>query len=200
MAKMEEGRPPSNATLRALTPAKPSPDLAPSPFVHSQIITYIKEQTWGDNVAVYDVEDRSCQVIRVCNGAALHVEFSSDGSEFMVAGRDNMIHVYDSGTLQLMCQLAGHLSDVLYCRASGDRNYAISGDTDGVVIVWDVDAGDALLKLQAHAAPVMSCDLSADCTRAYTLDSEGHVRTVLAHIRNIPPSPLSTVTLLPKPH
>jgi WD40 repeat protein len=99
---------------------------------------------------------------------------SSDGSEFLVSGRDNMIHVYDTESLLLVCQLAGHASDVLYCQASGDRNYAISGDTDGVVILWDVDAGDPLLRLQAHSAPVISCDLSADCTRAYTLDSEGH--------------------------
>ena len=58
-----------------------------------------------------------------------------------MSGRDNLIHVYNSETLLLVCQLAGHSSDVLYCRASGDQDYAISGDTDGLVILWDMQVG-----------------------------------------------------------
>ncbi|GAX75027.1 hypothetical protein CEUSTIGMA_g2473.t1 [Chlamydomonas eustigma] len=140
----------------------------------SLIVTFIKEQTWGNNLALYNVETRTSKGIRVCEGSATHVELSTDGFEFFAAGRDNNIYVYDASSLILVCQLQGHNADVMYCKASGDRHMAISGDTDGCVIIWDVDRGQGVLRLQAHNQPLMACDMSSDCSRAYTLDAAGH--------------------------
>ena len=104
----------------------------------------------------------------------LHASCSSDGSEFLVTGQDNIIQVYESVSLLFISSLSGHSSGILSCHANSDNNYAISGDTGGAVILWDIEAGAPLIRLQASKAPLVSCDLSADCSRAYTLDSEGH--------------------------
>ena len=60
---------------------------------------------------------------------------SSDGEEFIASGRDNLIHVYDAETMDPISILDGHACDVMFCRVSGDRQYAISGDSDGLVFV-----------------------------------------------------------------
>ncbi|KAG1679114.1 hypothetical protein FOA52_000469 [Chlamydomonas sp. UWO 241] len=138
------------------------------------VAVYILEQTWGPNLAIYDVVRRSASTHKVCDGAVLNVEFSAEGAEFITSGRDNLIHVYDTATMDPVSSLEGHECDVLFCRVSGDRAYAISGDSDGDVFVWDVGTSEPILRLQAHTAPVVSCDMSTDGRRAYTLDAEGH--------------------------
>ena len=60
---------------------------------------------------------------------------SSDGEEFIASGRDNLIHVFDAETMDPISILDGHACDVMFCRDSGDRQYAISGDSDGLVFV-----------------------------------------------------------------
>ena len=40
-----------------------------------RVVAFVKEQTWGNNLAMYDIERRSCTAIRVCDGSAVHVEF-----------------------------------------------------------------------------------------------------------------------------
>lgn len=46
------------------------------------------------------------------------------GQEFVLAGRDDKIHVYDSSSGSHIVSLAGHASDVLFCRVSADRRCA----------------------------------------------------------------------------
>lgn len=41
----------------------------------NRVIAYVKEQTWGKNLAMFDIEKRSCTSIRVCDGSVVHVEF-----------------------------------------------------------------------------------------------------------------------------
>lgn len=157
-------------SFEAISEGRNKPAYAISPD-GSKVVMYIKETTFGDNLAVYSVESSSYSRLYVCDGSVVHVEFSSDGKEFVVAGRDNLISVYDSGTMQLVGMLEGHGADVMYCRVSGQ--YGISGDTDGDVIVWDVDESRPVLRMQAHSSPVMACDLSPCGNRAYTLDASG---------------------------
>ncbi len=40
-----------------------------------RVAAFVKEQTWGNNLCVYDVARQSYKSLRVCEGAALHVEF-----------------------------------------------------------------------------------------------------------------------------
>ncbi len=59
-SKLEEGR---NKSAYAISPTG------------SLLIAYVKEQTWGNNLVIYDAADRTSRAVRVCDGAALHVEF-----------------------------------------------------------------------------------------------------------------------------
>ncbi len=73
------------------------------------------------NVAIFNTRTQSFHKLLACNGAVVHAEFSQDGSDFVVAGRDDCIHVYDSATGSAIVTLRGHTSDVLFCRVSWDR-------------------------------------------------------------------------------
>eukprot|EP00798_Chlamydomonas_sp_ICE-L_P023441 gene23441-30728_t len=127
------------------------------------VIAYIQEQTWSDNLAVFDTRSQKHTTRKVCNGSALHAEFSANGELFLVAGRDDRIHVYNSASCDLLGILEGHTSDVMFC----------SGDNAGNVFVWGLKDFTCYFKLQAHTLPVLFCDISMDGGRAFSLDSEG---------------------------
>eukprot|EP00798_Chlamydomonas_sp_ICE-L_P019005 gene19005-25590_t len=140
----------------------------------SKVLAFTTEQTAGDNLAVYDTGTQEYRTMKACSGSILHAEFSASGDRFIAAGRDDLIHVYSIEEVVLLGMLAGHDSDVMFCRMSGDQKFAISGDNTGFVLVWDVVNFELLLRLQAHQHPVLHCDLSSDGTRAFSLDSEGN--------------------------
>lgn len=52
----------------------------------------------------------------MCDGAVTHADFSNDSSLFITAGRDDLIHVWESDTGELRTTLEGHTSDVLFCK------------------------------------------------------------------------------------
>lgn len=69
-----------------------------------------------------------------------------------MSGRDNMIHIFDTSTMEPVSSLSGHACDVLFCRASSDRAYAISGDSDGDVFVWNASSSEPMLRLQVRVS------------------------------------------------
>ncbi|GFH15517.1 uncharacterized protein HaLaN_11757, partial [Haematococcus lacustris] len=140
----------------------------------SKVLVYVTDHCYSYNVAIFDTQTLSFQKLMVSGGSLVHAEFSEDGADFVVTGRDDKIHVYDTVTGTLVVTLAGHCSDVLYCHVTSDRRHAISGDNSGHVMLWDVDRGECILRMQAHHAPVLWCGITKDCSRAVTLDNEGH--------------------------
>eukprot|EP00798_Chlamydomonas_sp_ICE-L_P006466 gene6466-3100_t len=104
---------------------------------------------------------------------------SVDGNQFLAAGRDNLIHMYETDSGVLLGELAGHSHDVLFCRMNADGAFAVSADTllemfDGAhtspVLCCDISVDG----FRAHTSPVLFCDISVDGSRAITLDSLGH--------------------------
>jgi hypothetical protein len=71
-------------------------------------------------VAVASVRGSGVGGAQVCNGNVMHADFSNDSSLFITAGRDNLIHVWESDTGVPRTTLAGHSSDVMFCKISED--------------------------------------------------------------------------------
>eukprot|EP00798_Chlamydomonas_sp_ICE-L_P011802 gene11802-16079_t len=139
-----------------------------------QVLVFTKDQTNGENLAIFNTESQTYKALKVCGGAMLHAGFSINGDYFLVAGRDNRIHMYNANTGELMGTLEGHESDVMYCEMSADQRTAISGDNSGNVLLWDLATFQLSVRLQAHDMPVLYCALVPDGSRALSLDVEGH--------------------------
>ncbi|KXZ50265.1 hypothetical protein GPECTOR_17g904 [Gonium pectorale] len=140
----------------------------------NKVLLFILEQVYGINLVLYHLETDTHIPLMVCDGAVTHAEFSNDSSLFITAGRDDLIHVWESDTGMLRTTLQGHASDVMFCKISEEGEVAISGDSEGMVLVWSLADGSCVMRLQAHSAPIAYVDVNADGTRALTVDTEGH--------------------------
>ncbi|EFJ51236.1 hypothetical protein VOLCADRAFT_88109 [Volvox carteri f. nagariensis] len=140
----------------------------------TKVLLFIQEQVYGINLVVYHTETDVHIPMVVCNGAVTHADFSNDSSLFITAGRDDLIHVWESETGMLRTTLQGHASDVMFCKISDDGEVAVSGDSEGTVLVWTLSDSACVMRLQAHSSPIAYVDVNADGTRALTVDTEGH--------------------------
>ncbi|GFR49848.1 hypothetical protein Agub_g11948 [Astrephomene gubernaculifera] len=140
----------------------------------TKVLLFILEQVYGINLVLYDTSTDTHIALQVCDGAVTHADFSNDSSFFITAGRDDLIHVWESDTGMLRTTLVGHASDVMFCKISEEGDVAVSGDSEGTVLVWSLSDGACVMRLQAHSSPIAYVDINADGTRAVTVDTEGH--------------------------
>ena len=107
----------------------------------------------------------------------LHADFSNDSSLFVTAGRDNLIHVWESETGMLRSTLEGHATDVMHCKVrAGDRQAGEPRSGKGCAVIWNhAEALEPCIRrMRLRGTP--SCpQICEDGEVAISGDSEGTV-------------------------
>jgi WD40 repeat protein len=84
------------------------------------------------------------------------LDYNDEGSQFVTAGKDKVIRIWDEATKSLVCSLAGgigysskatpgHSNRVFSTKFKpGDENMVISGGWDNTVQIWDLRVGHSV--------------------------------------------------------
>jgi WD40 repeat protein/tetratricopeptide (TPR) repeat protein len=90
--------------------------------------------------------------------------FSPDGCFLVSSSQQDQaaLKVWDTGTGQERCTLAGHVGPVRACAVSPDGQYIVSAGSDGTLRLWDPVAGACLRTLRGHTDDVSGCAVSPD--------------------------------------
>lgn len=75
------------------------------------------------------------------------LSFSSDSRTLVSGSDDTFVHVYETGTAQLLRTLSGHASWVLSVAVCPNNKYIASGSNDKNVKIWDMATGECLSNL-----------------------------------------------------
>ena len=129
---------------------------------------------------LHSLEDEGNQVYSL--------DYNEEGSQFVTAGKDTSVRVYDEATkTPLVCMKGGmtfsvlatpgHSNRIFSCKfVPGEENLIISGGWDNTVQVWDVRAGHAVRSFYGphicgDALDMVGNEVSASLKIAYTIVS-----------------------------
>ena len=107
-------------------------------------------------------------------GSIQSLAFSPDGNTIVSCG-GNDLHLWDSGTNQLLKTLIGHTESVNSVVLSPDGETIVSASDDGTIRLWNANTRKPLKTLMAHADSVNSVVFSSD---GNTIASAGNDRTI----------------------
>jgi len=137
-------------------------------------------------ISVNAASDGLIQHWHVKSGKCLHtikekgnpifcIDYSTDGSTFVTAGRDRILRVYDEATKKLKCHLtegdrnrtAGHSNRVFSLKVV-DSNTMMSGGWDNTVQIWDARKGYSVRSIFGCYICGDSVDVKNDGTQILT--------------------------------
>jgi WD40 repeat protein len=76
------------------------------------------------------------------------VDFNSDGTRLVTAGRDGTARLWDAATGRMLKTFAGHTSTIVGVHFSPDDSRIATSSADGTVRVWDISTGEQLLEVE----------------------------------------------------
>src|ERR1044071_9755849 len=86
------------------------------------------------------------------------------GGEYVIAGIENEILLYNRSSRKLIHSYKGHYGPVKSLAVSGSNHFIISG-SDRSVMHWDVGTGRLVRRFTAHSSKVTSVFLEQDNDR-----------------------------------
>jgi WD40 repeat protein len=101
---------------------------------------------------------------------------SPDGKLLASAGRDQVIHVWDTATGTELRVMSGHRTPVATCAYSPDGKYVASGGYDGSLKLWDPATGAELKSFAGHTKLIELCAFSADARRLLSAGNDNTIR------------------------
>lgn len=141
----------------------------------------IAAASWDQHYRVFDLANPdeplvtrlgSEDVYRAAQAAAL----SPDAQRIAVAGKDNLIHLFDAWTAEPLGDLAGHTKWVDGVAFSPDGARVASASTDGSVGLWNADTGKRVARLLGHTAGVRGIAFSPDGRTLLSGSADGTMR------------------------
>jgi WD40 repeat protein len=103
------------------------------------------------------------------------VEFSRDGSRFVVAGGDGWARVFDSAQGELKAKLGPPGKCLVAAEIGPFGTNALAADMDGLVNIWDLTSRKVTLSLNANGPRINEVHFKPDGTCVLAATSEGHV-------------------------
>ena len=99
------------------------------------------------------------------SGPVYALAFSPDGDRLVTAGADQLVKVWDAGTLQPIGTLRGHEDPATAVAFSPDGSRIATGSSDRTIRIWDPVSQEQLAILHGHRHEVASIAFSPDGTR-----------------------------------
>ncbi len=90
------------------------------------------------------------------------IAWSRDGSRLITGGGDDLIHIRNAHTLELLGTLKGHSDDVHAIALSPDNTVLYSVGDDRLLIAWNVDSGEQIYSVPAHDEQIAALAISPD--------------------------------------
>ena len=121
-------------------------------------------------------------ILRIGPMFPLSMDFSSDGEQVLLAGRDHVIRVFDLIGGEEVARLpesegvTGHEAGVSAARFSPNRRRIASGSGDGMLIVWDARTRNVLQRLPGHGSDVTGLDWAPDSIHLVSSSTDGTAR------------------------
>ncbi len=110
---------------------------------------WVASGTLEGEVTLWDMTNQSSKVLRQQKGGVSCVTFSSDGTQFVSAGHDSVVRIWDTSTGKLDKELLGHESGVYNAVFLEDGRLATSS-RDKTIRIWDIESGSQVAVLEGH--------------------------------------------------
>ncbi len=91
--------------------------------------------------------------------------YSPDGSQIVIASRDQTLRICNAATGQELVSLVGHTNWVVGCAFSPDGSRVVSASWDCTLRIWDVHSGAEVACLRGHSRRVNAVAYSNDGRR-----------------------------------
>ncbi|KKP03747.1 hypothetical protein THAR02_04135 [Trichoderma harzianum] len=102
--------------------------------------------------------------------------FSSDGSIFASASRENIITLLDTVTTGRVQTLVGHEGKIICLAISSDGSLLASGSLDNNVKIWKIAKNVCIQTLEGHTGGIISVKFSPDCQRLASASTDLTIR------------------------
>jgi WD40 repeat protein/class 3 adenylate cyclase len=108
-----------------------------------------------NDAKVFDVKtEKEILVLQGHSNNNWGIDFNSDGTRIVTAGRDATARIWDADTGELLVTFVGHTSTIGAVRFSPDDTRIATSSADGTVRLWDVFTGRQLLEIEGFAPSV----------------------------------------------
>jgi WD40 repeat protein len=119
----------------------------------------------GSRLAVLSPETNEAKVFDADTGKELltlkghtnsnwGLDFNSDGTRLVTAGRDGTARIWDAGTGKLLLTFKGHTSTIGAVHFSPDDARIVTSSADSTVRIWDAFTARQLLEVAGYVASV----------------------------------------------
>lgn len=115
-------------------------------------------------------------LLTVPEGGDGGIGFTSDGSAFVTAGRDDTAVVWDAGSGERTLTLTGHDGAVNAAGFSPDDALIATAGADGTVRLWDTASGQQLHVLHGHDGGITGLAFSPDGQLLASAGGDGTIR------------------------
>ncbi|KPA17658.1 repeat-containing protein, partial [Candidatus Magnetomorum sp. HK-1] len=115
---------------------------------------YLISSGESGNAKVWKMNSQNLILIKELNAsneALLWSDFSLNSEHIVCAGRDKLVHVYNSHTYEEIAKLEGHEYQIFKAVFMPGGIQILSMDTDGKIIVWDIET---LSELFSYKIPI----------------------------------------------
>src|SRR5262249_47523819 len=115
------------------------------------------------------------RVLRGHGAEVWAVTYSRDGQRLASAGLDNLVHIWDPDSGELLLTLKGHTGPVWSVTFSTDGTRIATGSDDATVRLWDATTGKELQSFEMQAE-VLGVAFNPDGKQLAAAAAPGHMR------------------------
>lgn len=115
---------------------------------------------------------------RAVGGRTEFVGFLPDAVEFVTAGSDGVVRIWNSRTRELVSELVGHSAGITCGAISHDGRWLATGSwsPEQTVHIWNLESRSRVATLHSHPAPLRALAISHDDRQLATAGEDGVVR------------------------
>lgn len=118
--------------------------------------------TGDGRLIVWSPKDSSEYSVQDHDNWTFCIAWSRDGSRLITGGGDDLIHIRNARTLELLGTLKGHSDDVHAIALSPDNTVLYSVGDDRLLIAWNIESGEQIYSVPAHDEQIAAMAISPD--------------------------------------